>query len=410
MRNGTGIKKWKNRYGKYLLCVGAGLMFFLAAEASDHWNASVENGRLFRNPCGKGDAVYEFYVDGLEAGEQEEEIPVYLQVPEQKLTREKFLECLPEMAETLCMEILGDNPSLQEVQSDLNLVNKLPEYGVSVSWKSERPEIVSDTGTVSAETEESVCVYLTAALSNGDTQEIVEIPVVVYPFLQSQRMRFEEELESLILQNRELAEVVLPDEFEGRKLTYRSSLHSQNQMLILLGMAAAACLFFKEKKDKENAVRRREDSLAADYPDLVSGFLILAGAGYSTKAAWKRMTDDFQKSENRRFHPLYKEMQIAVNQMETGTPETRAYADFGRRCGIRCYIRFASLLESSVNTGGKNLRNLLEAEVDDAFRQRAAAARRKGEEASSKLLLPMFGMLSVVMVMAAAPAFLTLGR
>lgn len=410
MRAGVDIKKWKNRYGKYLLCIGAGILLFMAAEAVDHWNASVEKGRLFRNPCGKGDTVYEFYVDGLEADRQEEQVPVHLQVPEQRLAKEDFLECLPEMAETLCVEILGDNSSLQEVQGDLNLVKELPDYGVFVSWESELPEVVSDMGIVSAETEERVCVYLTATLSNGNAKETIEIPVIVCPPLKSQRMRFEEELESLAYQNRELAEVILPDEFEGRKLSYRSFGRSQNFALILLAITAAVCLFFKEKTDKESAVRRREDGLIADYPDLVSGFLILVGAGYSTKAAWKKMADDFVKSEKQEFHPLYKEMQIAVNQMETGTPETRAYADFGRRCGVRCYIRFASLLESSVSTGGKSLKNLLETEMDDAFRQRAAMARRKGEEASSKLLLPMFGMLGVVMVMAAAPAFLSLGR
>ena len=48
----------------------------------------------------------------------------------------------------------------------------------------------------------------------------------------------------------------------------------------------------------------------------------------------------------------------------------------------------------------------LEEEMENAFRQRTDLARRKGEEASSRLLLPLFGMLSVVMAMTVAPAFL----
>lgn len=424
MRGKADMKKWKNRYSKYLFCIGMGILFFLAAETADRWNLPVENGRLLRNPCGKGDAVYEFYVDGLET--EESRVSVRIQVPEQELTKEQFLECLPEMTEKLCTEIAGENPSLQEVCGDLNLVRELPEYGVSVSWKSEQPEVISDMGIVSvpdevrAEAEmgmvaeksiedAGVFVSLKATLSNGFYEETVEIPVTVHLPLKSQKERFEEELETLVLQNREIAEIVLPDKFEGKQITYRSFGRLQNQVLILLGIVAAVFLYLKEKTDKEDAEKRREDSLAADYPDLVSGFLILTGAGYSAKAAWKKMTDNFLKSGKQGFHPLYEEMQVAVNQMETGTPETSAYAAFGRRCAIRCYIRFASLLESSVNTGGKNLRNLLEAEMDDAFRQRAALARRKGEEASSKLLLPMFGMLGVVMVMVVAPAFLTLG-
>ena len=50
----------------------------------------------------------------------------------------------------------------------------------------------------------------------------------------------------------------------------------------------------------------------------------------------------------------------------------------------------------------------LEEEMETAFRQRKELALRKGEEASTKLLIPMFLMLGVVMVMVVAPAFLSL--
>lgn len=43
--------------------------------------------------------------------------------------------------------------------------------------------------------------------------------------------------------------------------------------------------------------------------------------------------------------------------------------------------------------------------METAFRQRKELALRKGEEASTKLLIPMFLMLGVVMVMVVAPAF-----
>ena len=54
------------------------------------------------------------------------------------------------------------------------------------------------------------------------------------------------------------------------------------------------------------------------------------------------------------------------------------------------------------------MRRHLETEMENAFSQRKDLAMRKGEEAATKLLLPMFFMLGVVMVMVAAPAFLTL--
>ena len=145
-----------------------------------------------------------------------------------------------------------------------------------------------------------------------------------------------------------------------------------------------------------------------DYPDFVYEFLILAGAGYSVKAAWKKMAESYAEDVIKRKRPLCQELQITINQMETGMPEVRAYIEFGRRCGNRNYVKFASLLESSISTGGKHLRNRLEAEVKEAFEMRIDIAKRKGEEASAKLLLPTFIMLGVVMVMVMAPAFLTI--
>ena len=53
-------------------------------------------------------------------------------------------------------------------------------------------------------------------------------------------------------------------------------------------------------------------------------------------------------------------------------------------------------------------RNLLRTEMTDAFEQRKHQARRLGEEAGTKLLLPLFILLSVVMVMIAVPALMEL--
>ena len=397
----------KKRYEKYVFCVCIGVLFFLIAEISDKFDSSVENRVLFRNECGKGDALYEFYVDGLM-----DTVLMQIQVPEQKLTDEQFQECLPEMAELLYTRILGKNVSLDKVTSNLELVKEIPEYGVTVSWKSGTPEVVSANGTVFVDEEchweeDGAKIFLEATLTNGSAEETLEIPVTVRLAEKSVEERFQKMLEGLVLTGLEDSQVILPDEFEGRKVKYRSLGHSQNILLLFLGFAAAVCLYLKEREDTEMAKKQREESLMADYPDLVSGFLILTGAGYSAKAAWKKMTEDyqFQKKE----HPIYREMQITMNQMDTGTPETKAYADFGRRCGTRSYVKFASLLESSVSTGGRSLKKLLDSEIEEAFKLRSDIARRKGEEASSKLLFPMFGMLAVVMVLVAAPAFLSIG-
>lgn len=393
-------------WGKYLLCIGCGFLFFAAAELADTQGSFVENGQLKRSSCGQGELTYEFYVEGLE----EEAVKTSISVPEQQLSQEQFDACVPKVLEILQSQMIGENPSLQEVRKNLNLETIVPEYGMEVSWSSEKPELVSALGTLNnefvAETGETVCLY--ATLRNGKREQEEKLYVTVYPPIITKTERFLAYAADLMNQNPEEELVVLPDTFEESDLSYRSVRKSQNSILIFLGVVAAVCLWFKEKSDIQEEKKRRERSLMEDYPDLISGFLILNGAGYPAKAAWKKLYDDFMRDKKRAVHPLTGEMQIAVNQMNTGMPETKVYAEFGRRCGVRCYIKFASLLESSIHTGGKNLKKLLEAEMEDAFKQRADIAKRKGEEASSRLLIPMFGMLIVVMVMVVAPAFLSL--
>ena len=74
---------------------------------------------------------------------------------------------------------------------------------------------------------------------------------------------------------------------------------------------------------------------------------------------------------------------------------------------LQPYLKLAGLLEQNRKTGTKNLRQLLLLEMTDAFEQRKNLARRQGEEAATKLLIPLFLMLGVVMVIVVVPAFLT---
>lgn len=396
------------KIGAYVLCVGAGILLYLLAEfSSQAGGQGPENGILKRRPAGQGEEVYQLLIDGL----GEEETLVTVEVPEQKLSDGQLEEILPQAAELLCERIKGENESLGAVSHDLEFCTGLPEYGLSVSWESEDADVIGSTGMVNPERipPEGRTVYLRAELSSGAAKEAIEIPVTVVPEETTASERFLLLVRSLLEREPEKPEVQLPGEFEGKELSYREKREAGNEILILLGVLAAVCLSQKEKSEAGRQKKKREDSLLLDYPEMLSRFIVLTGAGYPMKQAFKRLAEDSAKMKQQGYHPLYEEIRIALNQMETGTPEMKAYGDFGRRCGLRCYMRFASLITSSLQTGGRNTRKLLEEEMEEAFKQRKDLARRRGEEASTRLLLPMFLILGTVMIMVVAPAFLTLG-
>lgn len=66
------------------------------------------------------------------------------------------------------------------------------------------------------------------------------------------------------------------------------------------------------------------------------------------------------------------------------------------------------ILGQSRQTGMKNLQELLAQEMDTAWEQQKQAAKRLGEEAGTKLLLPLFLMLLVVMVLVMVPALMVM--
>ena len=69
-----------------------------------------------------------------------------------------------------------------------------------------------------------------------------------------------------------------------------------------------------------------------------------------------------------------------------------------------CTEEAAAALMADVRDS-RRLLELLEAEETEAFAQRKENARREGEKAGTRLLIPMFGMLVIVIAIVMIPAF-----
>ena len=146
-----------------------------------------------------------------------------------------------------------------------------------------------------------------------------------------------------------------------------------------------------------------------DYPDIISKLTLLLGTGMTVKQVWTKMVQNYEEQKERSGErAAYEEMCVTYHEMQSGVSEAEAYARFGKRCGIGLYMKFGALLSQNLRKGSKGLCELLGMESIQAWENRKSTAKRQGEEASTKLLLPMFGMLAVVMIMVIVPAFLSI--
>ena len=127
------------------------------------------------------------------------------------------------------------------------------------------------------------------------------------------------------------------------------------------------------------------------------------------KRAWKKIVNDYESRKKVwGIRYVYEEMRSACREMDSGLTEAESYERFGKRCNVQEYVRLGALLSQNIRKGTKGLNQVLRLESVQAFENRKAYAKKAGEEAGTKLLIPMFLMLAVVLVMVTIPAFLTM--
>ena len=95
--------------------------------------------------------------------------------------------------------------------------------------------------------------------------------------------------------------------------------------------------------------------------------------------------------------------------MQSGVAEGAAYERFGRRTGVRQYIRLSSFLVQNLKRGNRNLPEKLREEAFQAGEEKLQQGKRLGEEAGTKLLIPMVMLLAVVMLLIMIPVFSGIG-
>ena len=398
--------------GKQLACVAAGLALGMGAELASGTESALRDGRILdRSSYGQGDVSYELMVEGL----REDDVPVEVVLREREYTRREAGETYQKVMDMLPQLILGDNPSLEDVRYPLNLVTYLDDYGIRLRWESDEPEILDSFGEVHGEglDEQGAQVVLSVRMTEGNWPEEYRIPVQVKPPVlaeeEARRRGFMELLKAEDERQAASERMELPGEYLGHSLTYRMEQEPVFLPMAGLGAAGAILLTLKDRSDARSRESARKQQMMLDYPEILSRLTIFLGAGMSIRTAWDKIGLEYEKMKEqgrrtRRY--AYEEMYETSCQMKAGVPEGAAFEEFGRRCGLQSYIRLAGLLEQNRKNGSKNLKSTLKIEMADAFEQRKHQARRLGEEAGTKLLLPLFMMLSVVMIMIAVPALM----
>lgn len=399
------IRRWK----KQMFCVGAGAALYLLMEVTDGSGGAITY--LKRGTYGEGEVSYNLLVEGI----GESTVSLDVQLEERIYTKDQAEDVFREIYENISADILGNNTSLKEVRENLNLITDLSGYGVRIRWSSDNPQYLDAFGEVHRLPlgVEEAEVVLGMELSDGIHRQTYELRVMVLPPILSEEEEaaggLMDSIKNLDRTYRTEDGISLPREYDGKTLYYRDQEETDNRILLVLGVLLAGLCYAKDQSDKKELLKNRSHQMLLDYSEIVSKLMVFFGAGMTVFAAWERVVKDYEQSKEKQKKAVrhaYEEMCYSYYQMRSGVPEGQVYREFGARCRLQPYSKLASLLEQNRKNGMKNLRSLMEMEMADAFEQRKNTAKRLGEEASTKLLIPLFFMLAVVMVMIVLPAFL----
>ena len=365
---------------------------------------TAAKGYLVRNEYGSNGAEAELTVT-LDGEKQDVELPVAAR----RMDRRELRKVLADRAGKLEKMILGDMDA-GHVDRDLTRPEKAGNPSVKISWDTSNAALMDWEGILGPEVPpEGAEVKLTATLSIEEEEVVKEIKLKVYPRPMNDVEKLQQEVRDAVQEtNDETEETVhLPENVGGKKAVWSQRQGNTGMILLLFGFLIAALYAYSKVRAGEKEAEKRDEEMLIDYPNIVSKLVLLLTAGMSLRKAFARIRTDYRDTL-RHGAPKragYEEIVRMSLEMEHGVSELVAYENMGKRCRVNVYRTFSTLLVQNLTKGGDEMAAILSREAQEAYEDRKKRARILGEEAGTKLLLPMLLMLAIVMAILMIPAF-----
>lgn len=374
--------------------------------ANDTFNKNTSIKILTRPNYGEGDKEYRFSAV-FNNGYSED---IKITVPEKKYTEKEAIDIFNKYYNSIVKELLGKNSSEDNITDNLNFISGYKNI-VNIQWYVNEDEYIDYTGNVKWNNiNDSVETSVEMILSIGEFSKSYIIVLTINNEGRAYSSRLSDNINEFINAYSEYdSEIILPKEIDSKPVRFQRKKYKGTLMYFVLAFITAIIMFIAKNKELQKVIKKRNEQLETDYVFIISKITILHSAGMTVLAAWDKIIEDYNKvSGSTKFRYAYEEMKIARQKIKNGTSETSAYVEFGKRCGLHSYIKLGNLLEQNVRKGTKGLKEMLNQEVAEAYAERKVQARKKGDEAGTKLLFPMGIMLIISMLMVIIPAFMSM--
>ncbi|RDU25073.1 type II secretion system F family protein [Anaerosacchariphilus polymeriproducens] len=372
--------------------------------------SSVTNGYLIRNSYGKGERTENLIAD-IEGEKDEKKVDVT--VSERQFSKDEVEKIFQLAKKEVEHKFLNKNKSVDRVVEKVDLVKKAYKGLVDVEWEITPFGLIDYTGRIVKKdiSKKGELGKVTAHLQYFENEYFYTFYIKIFPAVNSQ-LSILEKLEMQIKEkNKETItnpKIKLPLSINNRAITWKRRKKYINIWIIILSTVISIGIILKRIRDLKDMVKEREKQMLIDYSRVVTKLLLLLEAGAPVSQAWTRIVFDYKKQKEGgiiKYRYIYEEMLITYYEIRDGYTEIEALERFGRRCRVQKYLKLSGILVQNIRQGTKEIKRLLQNEMNQALEERKSMARKLGEEAGTKLLLPMMMLLIVVLIIVAVPAF-----
>ena len=332
----------------------------------------------------------------------DEEVTNYtLEVHPREYTDDEFDNLARETEEYIRNEFMGRNISADSITEDMNLMTKSPDGTLNIVWSSDDPLVINSEGKVMREelTTDEV-VHLTAVIKDTYHEHKTELEVTVLSRdkTMTDSDRAKDKILNIERESRTNGEFVIPDNIgEVEVIKEEDSMQDKLRLVYFLVMVLVIVITYLRINRMKESGNRRDEELKLDYYGFVNRVTLFIGAGMTIQESLRTSV----KGHSGR---LSEEVDLTLNMIASGVPETKAYLQMGRSIGIQEYMRFTSLVAQNLNYGNSNLIKLLDQEVKQSYVTNRENIRKKGEQASEKLIVPTLLLMIVVIGIIVYPA------
>lgn len=348
----------------------------------------------------------------LEAEIQGETNTIQILVPERSYTEKETQEYLRQAEEYLETYFTEKGTDWRGIREDLDFPQEVSDSPVQLSWSTDHPDILDWQGKLGdkiPETGKTVKIECLLTLSGEERRW--EKEAQVFPRLLTDAEQLQQKIQEEADKNSEDTGKVLqlPQTIDGKAIYYKEPDSQSGWMICLMSTVLGLGIFplTKEKEKQKEAEKKQE--MKRDYPDILDRLVLFLRAGLNIRKSMEKLAADYLKMKqtySMKERYAYEEIVRTCREMDHGVYEAEAYERMGKRCSLPEYKVLSVLLVQNLKRGSQNLLDLLEREAASASEERKRQARIRGEEASTKLLLPMILQLMVVLVILIVPASL----